>query len=345
MGGSSLQGLSIFVDFYLRRKGLQDMSSIFRHGMRYVEEFPLALETHIPLLPNQEYLQAHLETFFSRIWPIYPVVDRQSVEADIEYFRQLEQSHPAGIRNVLTSTRIPQLVSILSIVAIGADEAAGVPTELGGTYVSAAYSLFAHLIAVPYLTSVQASLLLALALRHRYKDGQSWHILAQAIRIAHSIGLHRNIRSQPTPTPRSSVLTGLQVNVATQRRLWWSCYALEKLMEVESGRPPAINDEDMDQLPPEDVSEVFSEWIKLSRILGQITKDVYRQHSSSALELISKIERLDKQLLKWANGAPDDLKPGHELFCNQGSSRQSDQQHISSFIVLQYYQVREKTQR
>jgi len=95
----------------------------------------------------------------------------------------------------------------------------------------------------------------------------------------------------------------------------------------------------MDQLPPEDAPEVFYEWIKLSQIVGQITRDVYRQHSSSTSQLMSKIVALDQQLLEWAKGAPEFLKPGHELFSCQGLGQQSDQQHISSFIALQYYQV------
>ncbi|KAH7555928.1 fungal-specific transcription factor domain-containing protein [Bipolaris maydis] len=339
VGGSNLQALAMFVDLYLRRNGLQDMSSSFRHGMHHVEEFSLAPETVIPSLPDSQSLQVYLDTFFTRIWPIYPAVDRSSVEADIDYFHQLEQSSPGGLRGGLTSTRIPQLIVIFSIITLGADEAAGEPTEWGGTYLSAAYSLFAHLIASPYLTSVQASLLLAVTLRHRYKDGQAWHVLAQAIRIAHSIGLHRNIRSRSASASRPINLTGTQAHVSTQRRIWWSCYALEKVMELESGRPSAINDDDVDQLPPDDFPEVFSEWIKLSRIFGQITRDVYRQHSSSASHLLSKIGRLDQQLSEWVNATPEYLKPGHGLFTSQGIARQSDQQHISSFIALQYYQA------
>lgn len=346
MGGSSVQCLSTFVNIYLQRKGLPTVSSHFRSGMRHVEEFQLPLALIIPPLPDQQSLESYLDTFFTRIWPIFPVVDRRSVEGDIQFFRRPEFSSPGGLQANLTAAHIPQLVSVLLIVAIAADETACGPTELGGKYLDAAYGLFAHLVASPYLPSVQALVLLSVALRCRCKDGQAWHILAEAIRIAHSIGLHRYIRSQSRPASsfdRSTAGYGAESDV--QARVWWSCYALEKLGEIETGRPSAINDEDIDQLIPsgswgtEDAPDIFSLWVGLTRIISQINQHIYRKKPTSAWQLISEIGRLDQLLSEWANSLPDIIKPGHEPFAGRALGHGPYQQHISSFLSLQYYQV------
>ena len=57
----------MFVNLYLRRNGLQDISSSFRHGMHHVEEFSLDPETVIPSLPDFQSCQVYLDTFFTRI--------------------------------------------------------------------------------------------------------------------------------------------------------------------------------------------------------------------------------------------------------------------------------------
>ncbi|KAL2412561.1 hypothetical protein ABEF91_000879 [Exophiala dermatitidis] len=340
MGGSSVQCLSVFVNIYLRRKGLPTFSSHFRSGMQHVEEFPLSLTTCIPPLPPQETLATCLDTFFTKVWPVYPVLERQTIEASIQFFQGLEASSSAGLQATMASSQVPQLAIIFAVTAIAADETAGEPTELGNLYVSAAYSLFAHLVATPYMTSVQALLLLAVALRCRFKDGQAWHVLAQAIRVAHSIGLHRYIPPQLTSTTATDQPPGgLQTKTQLQARVWWSCYALEKLMELETGRPSAIQDDGVDQILPQkadaadDAPDVFSFWIDLARILGQISRHLYRQHPTSAEQLMFEVGRLDQRLTQWANSLPENLKPGHELL----GSHDAVQPHISTFLSLQYH--------
>ncbi|PKS08476.1 hypothetical protein jhhlp_004859 [Lomentospora prolificans] len=281
MGGSSLQCLGMFVDIYLRRKGLPTMSANFGNGMRHVEEFPLSLSNTIPSLPEQRPLKVYLDTFFTKIWPLYPAVDRASVEADVQTFCRLDSETPDGLQRGLTPAHIPNLVSVYAIIVIGADEAAGELTTIAETYLTAAYSLLAHLTASPYLTSVQALLLLSLSLRSRCKDGQGWHVLAQAIRIAHSIGLHRHIRLRANQINEVSEYPELGL----KGRVWWSCYALEKLMEIETGRPSAIDDDDIDQvLPsqgaqrdPNEGHELFTD--------RDPTQEQYPQHITSFLSL------------------------------------------------------------
>ncbi|CAI4215902.1 unnamed protein product [Parascedosporium putredinis] len=192
---------------------------------------------------------------------------------------RLDNNCPNGLRQGLSSGHVPQLVAIYALVVLGADEMAGELTAVGETYLEAAYSLLAHLTAAPYLPSVQALFLLS--------------------------GVTQGDDSSEMP------------ELGLKGRIWWSCYALEKLMELETGRPSAIDDDDIDQ----------------------ISKRLYRHRPNSAWRLMYEIGTLDQKLLEWAKTVPEGMKPGHELFTDLDSDQPQYPQHITSFLSLQYYQA------
>lgn len=136
---------------------------------------------------------------------------------------------------------------------------------------------------------------------------------------------------------------GYKMDRELHSRLWWSCYALEKLMELETGRPPAISDNDCDQLLPRIDSQhshdYFSMWVSLARILGQISEHLYRRKMPSSFMLMSETARLDQALLDWSKAMPEGMKPGHDVFLDDEGQQPSYRQHIASFLSLQYYQV------
>lgn len=335
MGGSSLQCLAGFVDIFLRRKRLPLVSTAFTSGMRHAEEFTLPLTLTIPPIPPVDVAQTHLSVFFDRVWPLYPVVDRPAVEQDLQHFYELEQSVPAGsgLQTVLTHDDIPGLAVLLAILAIGAGEGDAQDTsddaEAGLAYITAGFGLVAHLIARPYLRSVQALLLLAVGLRLRARDGQAWYLLGQAVRIAHSIGLHRQIATVGDDNNNNGDST-------LRSRVWWSFYALEKMMELETGRPSAISDDEPLPLPPvvTDASDIFPPWVALATILGQISRRLYVQKPASASALLHEIGHLDQQLQGWSTNLPEQLKPGYDVVTSTASPASAVS---TAFLALQFY--------
>ncbi|CAK7210579.1 hypothetical protein SEUCBS140593_000878 [Sporothrix eucalyptigena] len=361
MGGSSLQCLAGFVDIFLRRRRLPLISPAFTNGMRQAEEFALPLSITIPALPPLAVAQNYIDTFFTRVWPLFPVVYRVAVEQDLQRFHALEQAlspgghniGTVGLQSVLSHDDIPGLVVLMSILAIGADEGAaeGNVTEAGRTYVMAGFSLYSHLVALPYLRSVQALLLLALALRLRVRDGQAWHLVGQAVRIAHSIGLHRRIHNpQQHPSATEETGAGYRADQAIQSRVWWSLYAFEKLMELETGRPSAMSDDDVVDQPLQPFMtaafassptrvDVFTPWVALAKIMSQISRRLYVQKPGSAAALMHEIDRLDQALLQWSQSLPDALQPGHDTIASMVSegSHDTGDTFLASFLALQYY--------
>ncbi|KAH8881274.1 hypothetical protein GQ53DRAFT_888768 [Thozetella sp. PMI_491] len=344
MGGSSMQCLCVFVDLYLARKGLPPVSTKFKDGMPHVEEFQLPLTLELPNLPPPEILNRYVRTFISKIWPLFPIIDPSALESHIKYLSDLQASSPEGLISVIPRTKIPVLSAVYSIICIASDEQQDAITEVGTKYITAAYYLYSHLISVPYLESIQAMVLFCLALRGRGKEGQAWHILGHAIRAAHSVGLHKHVTVRSdNPT---GVSLGYRANPQLHSRIWWSMYALEKLMELETGRPSAITDHDCDQLMPGKENfmgsettgpDYFAMFVSLARIMSQISEHIYRRVSSSASQLLYETGRLDQALQEWASSIPEGLKPGHEIFSDDDQNIYH--QHIASFLSLQFYQA------
>lgn len=254
---------------------------------------------------------------------------------------------------------MPSVVSIFSILAIGADETAGSATDFGNSYIDAAYSLYGHLVASPYLPSVQALILLGISLRGKSKDGQCWQLNGQAIRIAHSIGLHRHISSRSRQASRgipeaSTSGQSSTENLSLEARVWWSCYAIERLMELETGRPSALTEQEIDQISfqqPQNSGgdsatgplHLFMLWVSLAQIMGQISEHLYRKRISDSWQLLYETGRLDQLLLEWVKTVPEGIKPGHELVHlgpdTDDAESGHQHQHIAAFLSLQYYQA------
>ncbi|KAI6298002.1 hypothetical protein MCOR29_005276 [Pyricularia oryzae] len=355
MGGSSLQCLCRFVDLHLTRRGLSPASTQFKHGMERSEEFELPIDSPLPNLPPPQECQKYVDAFFDRLWPIFPVVDRSYVQDYVDSCQELKARFRGDqLGDHATCKRGPKLAMGYAIIAIGADEINGRTSETGTKYLTAAYWLYAHLIANPHLLSVQAMFLIALALRGQNRDGQAWHVLGHAIRTAHSIGLHKHITDLSTTQEGDD--TDINSVESLRRRVWWSCFALEKLMQLESGRPSVINsdldDTDLRQISswsrssanaestndaPSGNQGHFTAWVALSQILGRISHHIYNRKSVNSWNLLSETARLDQALVDWERSLPDSLRLSNitssESFVGHNDPMR---QHLSGFLWQQF---------
>ncbi|ETS73250.1 hypothetical protein PFICI_14855 [Pestalotiopsis fici W106-1] len=341
LGGSSVQCLCRFVDIHLAHKGLEPASSRFKHGMSQSEEIALALFPSLPDLPPPEELNSYLDCFFDRVWPLFPIVDRNVLQSDLDHLWDPRMAQLGPLSSRVSPSQVPSLVIIYAIISIGADEMNTRTSETSTRYLAAAYSLYAHLVATPYIASVQALTLMALALRGQVKDGQAWHLIGQAVRIAHSIGLHKPAIRRNHDGSGNGVTGDENTHPSLFGRIWWSLYSLEKLTQLESGRPSIIDDRDEDQAPSTCLpmsgsqSDYFTAWVSLARIMGQISEFIYSKRPASSLDLFTKLATLDTALVEWDRSLSDNLKLGQ----NVGAIREevNSQQHLASFLSLQFY--------
>ncbi|KAK2802615.1 hypothetical protein FQN51_004408 [Onygenales sp. PD_10] len=171
------------------------------------------------------------------------------------------------------------------------------------------------------LLSVQALLGMSLFLQGTPNPQPTFFLVAAAIRLSHSIGLHK----------RGSGFGLNPVELEQRKRVFWIAYLLDKDICLRSGRPPVQDDDDMNvELPSEDPPDNIGNVpladgkgkINLFRTMctfATIESKVYRQlYSTKASrqsdgELLNTIGELDRELEEWKDSIPIDFRPEHEI--------------------------------
>jgi hypothetical protein len=333
-----VQCLFNFVDLHLARYGFDYADPLFTYGMMHTDEFPMPLMTKLPLLPDHERLSTYVDAFFSRLWPIYPVIERGSFETARNTILDLQIAALHSWQERVDLAHIPALISVYAMISLGINETSG-DSDLSFEYPTASRSLHGHLTAIPYMMSVQALFLLSLALKAVGRDGQAWHIVGHAVRMAQSVGLNKSVTANSSVKqfvlgPEAETLRG---------RLWWSCFALEKLMQLESGRPSII-DRSHDSLSVNHAFDAdlnhslpyFKTWVALSSIMGRISNQLYsHKFMGGSAELLGVVARLDQELMEWANSSPNPLKPLNAFM----EYARDEHKAISTFLAQQYHHV------
>ena len=303
--GSSIYVMTQWLDLFFSKSDFwQPIYPFFQQGLAFSVEVPLPFLSSLPQFPSADVIDKYLTTFFTRIYPIYPIIDREYLHESISALR-----HKLDHRNYsLTSRDYPALACIYAVFSLAADEFDGSATDTGTHFLEGAYFLYAHLVAMPYVPSVQALLLITIILRHRNKDAACLGTLGQAIRIAQSIGLHRRVTTAES----------LPAVVDLHARIWWTAYIMERSMELETGRPSAIRDSECDQVMPQKVLEMqpqecsfdyFGALIKLAQIQNHILDLYYnKQQVRRTKELLHEMGKLDRSLLDWTGTFPEEIR-------------------------------------
>jgi len=330
MGGSSSQCLAKTLDLYLHSHNLSPCSGFFAHGMQHAEELSMPLIFTLPPLPSSTLRKQYSSVFFSRIHPLYPLFDIDKTKNLIDELAALPDLR------TIPSESVPQLASAYLIMSLGADELAQTPSAEGGKYFRAAISLLGHVILVPYVPALQALILYTIRYRSMNKDGMGWQTLGIVIRIAHSLGMHRYSAVRP------SQQHGIQQREEQlfQARIWAICCSLEKIMELESGRPSSLQSVDTDQmmLGPDQIApgHDYLHWhMKLASFQNEISQHLYGHklgHRTSA-QILLDTARLDRELTEWTNDIPSEFRPGNDLFCAD------EDVHVAAHLSVHYHQT------
>lgn len=171
------------------------------------------------------------------------------------------------------------------------------------------------------LLSVQALLGMASFLQGTPNPQPTFLLVAAAIRLSHSIGLHK----------RGTGFNLNPIEIEQRKRVFWIAYMLDKDLCLRSGRPPAQDDDDMNvELPdaePEDnignipladgkgKMNLFRAMCEFAIIESKVYKRLYSTKAvkQSDGELLNTIGELDKELEDWKDRIPIDFRPEHEI--------------------------------
>jgi hypothetical protein len=176
------------------------------------------------------------------------------------------------------------------------------------------------------LMSIQALLGMALFFRGTSNPQPSFSLLSAAIRLSHTIKLHRKCNHSAVSAEENE----------QRKRVFWVAYFLDKETSLRSGRPSAQDDADIDiELPSEDPadkiglvllnsaddgigkpsSNVFRSICAFAQIQSRVYKKLYSVKASrkSEQKLLATINKLVAELEDWKLSIPTDFRPGHEI--------------------------------
>ncbi|KAK5065328.1 hypothetical protein LTR84_001166 [Exophiala bonariae] len=160
-----------------------------------------------------------------------------------------------------------------------------------------------------------------------FDNSEFW--LKIGVGLAHQIGLHRE--------PHLGNMKALR------RKIWWSLVARDCLVSVAHGRPRAISMEDCDVLPPSPrdfpetsgAFELFSQWVAVCLILGDISESCTRRYMSRKAQTDVKTS-----LIRWNNNLPPEFRifvidttkyhPNPQNF----AARQLHLPYLASLVIL-----------
>ncbi|KAF5021163.1 hypothetical protein F66182_6809 [Fusarium sp. NRRL 66182] len=171
------------------------------------------------------------------------------------------------------------------------------------------------------LLSVQALLGMALFLQGTPNPQPTFLLVAAAMRLAHSIGLHK----------RGTGFNLNPIEIEQRKRVFWIAYMLDKDLCLRAGRPPAQDDDDMNvELPDADPEDnignipladgkgkmnLFRVMCEFATIESEVYKRLYSVQATkqSDGEFLNAIGELDQKLEDWRDRIPIDYRPEHDI--------------------------------
>ncbi|KAF9578826.1 Transcriptional activator of fatty acid utilization, partial [Lunasporangiospora selenospora] len=271
------------------------------------------LQAEMPMPPRD--LAEHLiDCYFKFIHPNMPILHMHT------FMRQYRSDDP--------SKRPPG--TLLNAMFAAASRF----TEHPEIYFDRAKRLIDYEYELPRLSSIQALLLMTI---YRFTSskagGRVWVQLGMATRMAQDLGMHRDSARWHLPPMETEI----------RKRLWWTCYVMDRWVSVCMGRPVSIDDDDCDveypslveqdyldpdadnSVPNENVEKLkeqsafaldyFVEIIKLSQIGGEILQRVYSAKTRNLPPHVVShaVTELDTRLTKWLQALPPRLRYDHKV--------------------------------
>lgn len=263
------------------------------------------------LLPAQELCDDLIESYFEKVHPVVPIVNRT------QFMRQYND--PANPPSLLLRQAMLVAASRTCNNSALLDER-GSSKLATATFYKRAKALFDANYEMDRVPVIQSAILLAWFLEGPddvTANGYYWTRIA--VTVAQGIGLHRNMEKSGLP----------EIEKRIWKRIWWTLFTRDRSTAVAMGRPVMINldDADVPMITLEDFDEsepgspspykvnrgqalYFIYSVKLSEIMGLTIKEHYsigaeniRRHNR-----VPDVSQCDMAMATWMNSLPQELK-------------------------------------
>jgi hypothetical protein len=285
------------------------------HMMPKIFEEIFGRTIYLPLPSREEALEL-LSLFFNHFNFIFPLFHEETFMGLFErhYSSSYDNTSWWACYNVILA--ISHRLRVMSKITSAAED------EKAWGYLKNACSVFTELTMRNMdLMSVQALLGMAMFLLGTPNPQPAFFLVAAAMRVAQSIGLHK----------RGSGFNLPKAEQVQRNRVFWIAYIIDADICLRSGRPPAQDHDDMSiELPSADPDDHIGDVplpsgegkCNLFRVMAEsalVTTKVYKQLYSTTAgkksdgELLTAISQLDKELEEWKDSIPIEFRPGHEI--------------------------------
>ncbi|OGM43691.1 hypothetical protein ABOM_008801 [Aspergillus bombycis] len=287
-------------------------------------------------LPPKHLADSFVAYFFDTLNDVIPLYRRDNFEA--LYEQQYTSCPPKSTSWYASLNVVLALGCLLSHeenMSASAESSMLAPT-IAVDYLRNCWNVFGELsLSCRDLMAVQALLGMALTTEILLDKEATYIALGAAVRVATSLGLQQQLKGPRLSPPEAS----------ERYIIFWCMYSLDKSLSLRLGRPPAIDDRDIEIDVPDErqlavTNPRTSVWllahINLSRIASEIYSELYsaRSRRYPALKRFRTISELDTKLQEWRRSLPADVQPGKPLVCSKENVRQAITLHLEYFNCL-----------
>ncbi|KAI8369860.1 fungal-specific transcription factor domain-containing protein [Choanephora cucurbitarum] len=268
-------------------------------------------------LPSLEIVNHLVDLFFQNINSIFPFVHRTILKKTIQ----------DG-----TVSR-PLLYSVLAIGARFSNDPAirtNPPYLAGEQYAEKALSLVDADMLQPNLANIQFWGIMSCLEYGRASGSKSWIYGGLAIRFCQELGLYKEeVMSTPILSDDGSIDT---ITMSLRRRIFWSCFCIDRLVSAGTHRPQCIERSDCDTNPvsiadvitlrdptyhrnaegkkisDDSLLDIAKHYMRIIEIYGEVNRFMNRAKSNSASVVwppIPEFRNLDTQLKSWKERLPE----------------------------------------
>ncbi|EFQ33801.1 fungal specific transcription factor domain-containing protein [Colletotrichum graminicola] len=282
-------------------------------------------------LPDSKELQTLLGLYFDVCIATYRVLHRPSVEAWLGVMvDNLRRGKP--VWQEIGRSKASIVLTALAVSAAHQEKSNGLNSQENETMSLAksdrlfcvALQLSERETGLPRLESAQSRLIQVLYLLTTSRMNRAWYTFGNALQIISALGMHRKTAKKRHLTAGSADFIQAQCRMRT----FWTAYVLDKYLGVILGRPRHFHDDDIDQEYPDRIEdedmtaqgpverseehpdchiEALIFHVKIARIIGNTSREVYSIKPISERERVAAAHRLSEEIHDWRASLPPHL--------------------------------------
>ncbi|KAL2831609.1 hypothetical protein BJY01DRAFT_254230 [Aspergillus pseudoustus] len=277
-------------------------------------------------LPTPEAMRRYQQLYFDTLHYLFPFLS----VADLEGAEDFDVVKPPSGQ---------ALAYLIATIGCMADPQSHLSGPTISSYISQCNGLLGHMVAERSLHSVQAILLLAIALRSCDEISWAWDVLSLGVSIAQSIRIN-----QPGKAPFTNL-------GASSYSTWWCMYVFEKVLAFECGRASNIWDRDLSQPARMDEDDMLNGGdLSYQRICIGLANTLHEMQDRAAgtwrreewlpqtvEEAIEEKIRVGGELAMLLNSWWKDVPSEYRLAPRLGSASPSDRPRAQRSAFLSFY--------